>query len=389
MSFQYYIPTRILFGSGKIKTLHDQQLPGKKALIVISNGKSTRQYGYLETVEQELKQANVEYFVFDQIKPNPTTKNIMDGAAAAKEQGCDFIVGLGGGSSIDASKAIALMATNDGEYWDYIHGGTGKGKAVENAPLPVVAITTTAGTGTEADPWFVVTNEVTNEKIGFGMDSTFPVISVVDPEMMTSVPPLFTAFQGFDALFHSAEGYLSKNAHAMSDMYALTAIKNIAESLETAVKEGDNLEARGKVAFGNTLSGLVESICGVVSQHSLEHALSAAQHDLPHGAGLIMISKAYFSHFAKSGTCDERMIDMAKAMGKSDATQAMDFVDVLVELQKSCGVDQLKMSDYGISKGDLRHLAEEARRTMGRLFENDPVPLTDADSTEIFEASYR
>lgn len=389
MAFTHYVPTKILFGQGQIKALHEQTLPGKKALIVISNGTSTRKFGYLDAITAELEQAGAEFAVFDQIKPNPTKDNVMDGAACAKENGCDFIVGLGGGSCLDASKAIAIMATNDGDYWDYIHGGTGKGQPVQNAPLPMVAITTTAGTGTEADPWAVVSNEETHEKIGFGMESTFPVISVVDPDMMATVPPAFTAYQGFDALFHSVEGYVSKGANLMSDMYALTAIKNVSANLEKAVKDGSDADAREKVALGNTLSGFVESIGAVTSQHSLEHALSALKPDLPHGTGLIMISKAYFSHFAGSGACDERMIDMAKAMGKTDATRPVDFVDALVELQEACGVADLKLSDYGFTKEDMAHCAKEARVTMGGLFACDPVELTDEDSTAILEASFQ
>lgn len=389
MSFTYFVPTRILFGQGQIKKLHEQKLPGKKALIVISSGKSTREHGYLDTVIQELQQAGVVNTVFDQIQPNPTKANVMDGAACARENGCDFVIGLGGGSCLDASKAIAIMATNEGDYWDYIHGGSGKGMPLTDAPLPIVTITTTAGTGTEADPWAVVTNEGTHEKIGFGMDSTFPVLSVVDPEMMSTVPPEYTAYQGFDALFHSVEGYISKGVNAMSDMFAITAIENIAAYLPQAVKDGTDINAREKVALGNTLSGFVESIGAVTSQHSLEHALSAAQPDLPHGAGLIMISRAYFEHFAGSGACDERMIAMAKAMGKTNATKPMDFVDALVELQQACGVDGLKMSDYGLQKDDLAQYARDARATMPLLFDCDPVPLSDEDCTAILEASYR
>ena len=389
MSFQFFIPTRILFGPGQIKALHEQQLPGKKALIVISQGTSTRKFGYLDTVENELKQAGVDYIVFDKIQANPTKDNVMAGAACAKQNRCDFIIGLGGGSCLDASKAIAVMSSNEGDYWDYIHGGTGKGNPLSNPPLPVVAITTTAGTGTEADPWAVVTNEETHEKIGYGMDSTFPVLSVVDPEMMTSVPPKYTAYQGFDALFHSAEGYISKGANHMSDMCAITAIENIAKNLPKAVTDGTDLEAREKVALGNTLSGFVESIGAVTSQHSLEHALSAAHPDLPHGAGLIMISRAYFTHFANTGACDDRMIAMARAMGKKDATRAMDFVDALLELQEACGVADLKMSDYGMKKSDMAQYAKDARITMPALFDCDPVPVTDEDSTVILENAYR
>lgn len=389
MSFTHFVPTKILFGQGQIKKLHEQDLPGKKALIVISCGKSTRENGYLDTVTNELQQAGVDHMVFDRIQPNPTRGNVMAGAACARESGCDFVIGLGGGSCLDASKAIAIMATNEGDYWDYIHGGSGKGMILENAPLPIVAITTTAGTGTEADPWAVVTNEDTNEKIGFGMESTFPVLSVVDPEMMTTVPPEYTAYQGFDALFHSAEGYISKGVNAMSDMFAITAIENIAAHLPQVVKNGMDINARECVALGNTLSGFVESIGAVTSQHSLEHALSAAQPNLPHGAGLIMISRAYFTHFAGTGACDERMITMAKAMGKKNATKAMDFVDALVELQEACGVADLKMSDYGLKKDDLAQYAKDARATMPKLFACDPVPLSDEDSTAILEASYR
>ena len=189
MAFQYFVPTRILFGPGQVKTLHEQSLPGKKALIVTSCGTSAKKNGYLDTVINELEQAGVSYALFDQVQPNPTRQNVMDGAACARENGCDFVLGLGGGSSLDASKAIAVMSTNSGDFWDYIHGGTGKAMAMQNPPLPIVIVTTTAGTGTEADPWSVITNEKTREKIGFGIESTFPYLSIVDPEIMATVPP--------------------------------------------------------------------------------------------------------------------------------------------------------------------------------------------------------
>ena len=158
MSFNFYMPTRILFGKGKLNTLHKQQLPGRKALIVISAGQSIKKNGYLARLEEQLDKAGVTHVLFDKILPNPVKDHVMEGAALAKEQNCDFVIGLGGGSSIDSAKSIAFMATNEGDYWDYISGGTGKGKPALNAPLPIVAITTTAGTGTEADPWTVITN---------------------------------------------------------------------------------------------------------------------------------------------------------------------------------------------------------------------------------------
>ena len=125
MSFSFHVPTNLVFGQGAIQKLHKQRLPGKHALIVISSGKSTRANGYLDIVQDQLTQAGVTYTVFDKILANPVLDNVMDGAACARANGCDFVLGLGGGSSIDAAKAIAMMAPNEGNYWDYMYGGTG------------------------------------------------------------------------------------------------------------------------------------------------------------------------------------------------------------------------------------------------------------------------
>jgi alcohol dehydrogenase len=389
MGFNYYIPTKILFGKGQLSNLHKQVLPGKKALIVTSAGTSMKKYGYIGKLEEQLKMANVEYILFDKILPNPIKPHVMDGAKLAKDNNCDFIIGLGGGSSIDSAKSIAVMANNEGDYWDYIGAGSGKGKPIPNDPLPVVAITTTAGTGTEADPWTVITNDVSNEKIGFGYEKTFPVLSVVDPDLMMTVPAHLTAYQGFDALFHSTEGYINVIANEISDMYALKSIELIGKYLAAAVKDGSNEEAREKVALANTISGMVESTSGCTSEHSLEHALSAFHPELPHGAGLIMVSEAYYTFFANSGSCDQKLINMAKALGKADAKEPIDFVRALVQLQEICGVDKLKMSDYGVKPEEFEALANNARHTMGGLFECDPATLAHKDVVKIYEKSYR
>lgn len=389
MNFTYYMPTKLLFGKGQLGNLHKERLPGKKALIVISSGNSIKKFGYLDKVVEQLKLAGVEYYIYDKIKPNPTLTGVMEGAKLARENKCDFVIGLGGGSSIDSAKSIAVMATNEGDYWDYVNGGSGKANEIKNDPLPIVAITTTAGTGTEADPWTVITNEENNEKIGFGYEKTFPVLSVIDSELMMTVPEKLTAYQGFDALFHSTEGYLNKTSYIISDMYALKSIELIGKYLAKAVRDGNNEEARANIALANTFSGIVESTSGCISEHSIEHALSAFHSELPHGAGLIMISKEYYTLIAKSGSCDEKMIEMAKALGKKDATKAMDFVTALVELQESCSVDNLKMSDFGIDNENLEKYALNARETMGGLFEVDPIVISNEDVIEILRKSYR
>lgn len=389
MPYTMHVPTKTLFGAGMLNKLSEQRLPGKKALIVISNGKSTRANGYLDRTEEQLKKAGVDFAVFDKVQANPLRSTVMEGAAAAREHGCDFILALGGGSVMDASKAIAAMAANEGDLWDYIQSGTGGRKALANKPLPLVCITTTAGTGSETDSGAVISNDETHEKPGFVDDALFPVLSVVDPELMLSVPPKFTAYQGFDALFHSTEVYISSMANLMSDMYAITAIENVSRNLAKCVKDGNDIEARTKVAFGNTLSGSAMCVGACTSEHSLEHAMSAWHHELPHGAGLIMISLAFYQHFIDKHVCDDRFVKMAQAMGMEDAGKPQDFITMLAKLQKECGVDGLRMSDYGIRPEEFETLAKNAMDTMGFLFQCDRSQLSVADCVEIYRKSYR
>ncbi len=389
MSYDQFIPTRIMFGAGQLNNLHKQVMPGKKALIIISNGKSTRANGYLARTEQELSLAGVETAVFDGVMPNPTVENSHAGANAARSFGADFLVALGGGSVMDCSKAIALLATNDGDLWDYVPIGSGKGQPMQNKPLPIIAITTTAGTGSETDGCGVITKEDTNEK-AFIMDAAlFPALAIVDPELMLSVPPKYTAFQGFDALFHSVEGFIAASANLASDMNAREAIRNIAQYLPRAVKDGNDLEARTRVAFANTLSGAVMTLTLLTSEHGIEHALSAYHPSLPHGAGLIMISKAYFSYFIKNHGCDDRFIELARLMGMTEATKPEDFITALVNLQEACGVADLKMSDYGITPEEFETLMRNTREVMGIMFTADRVQMSDKDIVSILAESYK
>ncbi len=175
----------------------------------------------------------------------------------------------------------------------------------------------------------------------------------------------------------------------MSDMYAITAIENISRSLAKAVKDGKDIEAREKVAFGNTLSGTVMSVGRCTSEHSLEHAMSAYHQELPHGAGLIMISKAYFTHLINKHVCDDRFVEMAKAMGMENAKEPMDFITMLVKLQEDCGVADLKMSEYGIRPEEFETLAKNAKDTMGGLFQCDRKEISVDECVAIYRKSYK
>ncbi len=389
MNFDFFNPTRIIFGSGKLNELGNQPMPGKKALLLTSGGKSVKVNGYLERTEAQLKKAGVEYEIFDKIMENPIREVIMEGAAFAKENNCDFIVALGGGAVLDSSVAISAMATNSGDLWDYVYGGTGKGKPLVNKGLPIVTITTTAGTGSEINCWGVISNLETKEKIGFGAVELNPVLAIVDPELMTTVPPKYTAYQGFDALFHNTEVMMSNGVNILSETIALSAIENITKYLPRAVKNGNDLEAREHIAYGSTMAGITMQLTSTTAQHSMEHSMSAYHHNLPHGAGLIMISKAFAEFFIEKHACDEQFIKMAKAMGIKDADKPEDFITALVKLQEDCGVADLKMSDYGFTPDESMILAKGARSMQGGLFLANPCEMTDEDCAGIFDKSYR
>ena len=389
MNFDFNNPTRILFGSGKLDELGSQPMPGKKALLLMSGGRSAKVSGAYDRTLKQMEKAGVEIAEFAKVMENPVKEMVMEGAAFARENGCDFIVALGGGAVLDSAVAIAAMATNPGDLWDYVNDGTGKAQPLVNPGLPIVTITLTAGTGSEVNCWGVISNLETNEKIGFGDPSLVPVLAVVDPELMRTVPAKYTAYQGFDALFHNTEVMMSNGVNILSEAIALSAIENIASYLPRAVKDGNDLEAREHVAYGSTMAGITMQLTSTTAQHSMEHAMSAYHHDLPHGAGLIMISKAFAEFFIKKHACDAQFIKMAKAMGIKDADKPEDFITALVDLQKTCGVADLKMSDYGMKKEECMTLAVNARETMGGLFLANPCPMSDEECAGIFEESYR
>lgn len=389
MNFEFFNPTKLLFGSGKLNELSKQQLPGKKAMLLISNGKSTKENGSLEQVLKQLSLVGIETAIFDKIMENPLKSVIMEGAAFAREHSCDFIVALGGGAVLDSSTAIAAMATNPGDLWDYVCGGTGKGLPLIEKGLPIVTIATTSGTGSEINCYGVISNPDTNEKIGFGAPELVPVLSIVDPELMKSVPAKYTAYQGFDALFHNTEVMISNGVNILSETLALSAIEHIANYLPRAVENGNDLEAREHVAYGSTIAGMTMQLTSTTAEHSMEHSMSAYHHNLPHGAGLIMISKEFYKFFIERHACDAQFIKMAKAMGIKDAKQPEDFITALLQLQKDCGVADLKMSDYGFKPEESMTLAKGARSMQGGLFLANPCEMTDEDCAGIFDRSYR
>lgn len=386
MSFIWDVPTRILFGVNKLDDLSKEELRGKKAMIVVSNGNSHIENGGFDKVVNALKERNVDYVVFDKIEANPTSKTIDDGILFARSNECDFLIGIGGGSVLDATTIMAAVIPNEYLSWDYVQEGSGGKKNLEKDSLPYIAIPTTSGTGSEVDCYGVISNTTTKEKIGFR--GSFPYLSIVDPVLTITMPEELTAFTGFDALFHSLEGYIATNRGECGQMVQLAAIGNIAQYLKVAIENGDDIDARTKLSYASMMSGLSMSFGSVTSEHAIEHALSGMYPNLPHGAGLIMISEDYFRYFVENGAVPDRFLEMSLAMGQISIKEPFDFIKALKRVKDECKVSDLKMSDYGIKTEDFSEVVKKARLTNARLFANDPLELTDEAILDILESSY-
>ncbi len=393
LNFNFYMPTRLIFGTGSLAQLGTTpNLPqGNKAMIVISGGGSMLHHGYLSRVQGLLSENGVASLIYDKVQPNPESEQVDDAAELCREHEIDFLVGLGGGSSIDSAKSIALVAANSGTYWNYIHGGSGGGRTPRKPALPVVAIPTTAGTGTEVDPWTVITKSGAKEKIGFGNDSTFPALSIVDPELMLTVPPRMTAYTGMDAFFHAVESFLNLNRQPTNDMLALEAVHLITHYLPELVANPDNLELRTILAWASTAAGICESISGCISQHSMEHALSAMNPKLTHGAGLVMLSVPYFTKLAQLSP--KHFDDLAVAMGFEDVDDLPEserpkaFLAGLEQLIKDIGLADETLSAHGFTPDQAEELTDIAYDTMGGLFPVTPGNMSREDVADIFRAA--
>ena len=368
MHFEYYMPTRLIFGRGRLKELSHYPFPGSKALILITQGQSMRNLGYLGVVLKILEEAGIDSAVYDRVALNPSDAQVMEAAEFARNEKCDMLIGLGGGSAIDTAKAAAIMVNNPGTYWDYAK----LRKEIVEKVLPVIAIPTTAGTGTETNQWCMISNRETKEKIAFGCPQSFPVLAVVDPELMLSVPPHLTAYQGMEAFFHAAEGYLANVAKPISDLYALDTLRRISHFLPIAVADGTNLQAREEMAVAAAQAGIIAALSECAAEYSIDHALSAYYPQLPHGAGMVAMSIPYFSYLLEKERkkVEIRYADMAHVMGWP-GEQPEEFIDALKLLIREIGMSDLHLSNWGISQQEVDLLSANSFAAMSFLYNTD------------------
>lgn len=357
--FRYELPTAIEFGSGAIRSLaeHVRTLGGTKVLIVCDQG--VVKAGVAELVAAPLVQAGIAYELFSDIEADPDISSVEKGTELAKSEGCDLIVGVGGGSSLDTAKAIGIMLTNEGSIRDYV--GIDK---VVHAAAPVIAVPTTAGTGSEMTIWSVLSDKKSKVKLSVGSTYNCPKLALCDPELTLTLPPHITAATGMDALTHALESYVNKATQPISEGLALQAMKLIARSLRTAVAQGENLPARHDMLMASLIAAMAFNSTRLGLAHALALPLGAHFH-IPHGTvnAILLPEVMAFNvignipKFAEiAGVFGERteQLSLREAAERSAAA--------VRQLKHDVGISAT-LSDYGVEEQHLDLIVEEAMQS--------------------------
>ncbi|WP_461205618.1 iron-containing alcohol dehydrogenase [Clostridium sp. DL1XJH146] len=356
MAQAYYFPSNVLMGSGAIQLIPNevQKLNVKKAIVVTDE--ILVKIGVVGKVLEVLDKANIEYCVFSDVKPNPTVKNVNDAYQCLKENQCDFVVSIGGGSPQDTGKGVAILATNPGNIVDY--EGVNKTK---NKAIPIVAINTTAGTASEATINYVITDEERKVKMVIVDANSIATVAVNDADLMVGMPASLTAATGMDALTHAIEGYITKGATPFTDMFNLEAIKAISASLKDAVINGGDIKAREAMAYGQFVTGMGFSNGGLGIVHSMAHQLGGF-YDLPHGVCNAIILP-YVTEYNVSEAGD-KLRAVAEAMGVNTVGMNTDeankaCIEAIKTLSKAVGIPE-DFKELGVDKKDIETLADLA-----------------------------
>ncbi|MBP2644318.1 MAG: hypothetical protein H6Q67_2205 [Firmicutes bacterium] len=378
ISFTFHNPVRLFFGCGELKKIGKlTKEQGDKALLVTSG--SSKRTGLLQKVIEYIHNAGVELVVFDKIQANPLTTVVAEGAALAKNTQCKVVIGLGGGSSMDAAKAIALIVKNEGDIVDYTLGKAG------NGALPLILVSTTAGTGSEGNNVSVLTNPETNDKRGLKSPFLYAKASIVDPEVLLTLPRHSIAGPGLDALFHSIEAFVAKRSNSMTEIMALKAISLLAQNLPVVYSDSSNLKAWEKVAFASMLGGMAIGGSGTTLPHALEHPVSG-KYNAPHGEGLAALYVAIMNFSYRSNP--EKFATIAMLLGEnieglSSEQAAAKSVDGVAKLMRKVGMTP-NLRDFGVKEDDVNWLTDNAIATMKFAIENNPQVPSIAQIKEIY-----
>jgi len=377
--FRHYNPTELHFGTESIDKAGGLAARyGQKALVVTGRS-SMQKTGALERLVDNLQKHDLTVDVFDEVEPNPSFATVDRGALRAAT--CDVVIGIGGGSPMDAAKAIAITAANKVPVASFFHGTAPK------AAMPILEIATTSGTGSEVDRYLVLTDQNTHEKQGWGHRLTYPQASIVDVNLLKTMPPRLTAATGLDAFFHSFESYISTGATPLSDLYAQEAMLLVVANLKNAYRDGDDLKARTNMAWASTLAGLAIDGARTTLLHGLEHPVSGHL-DVPHGEGLAALSLAFLTFIAPS--CPDKCASVAGLLGETmeqlpvkDA--ASKSITGLRRLLQSVDMD-ISLTDLGVTQDLIDDLVRDAAKSQ-HLLDTTPRPTTPEDIRHLYEES--
>lgn len=346
------------FGAGSRSVLADEiKSRGYKKALVVTD-KDLIRFGVAAQVTELLEKGEIPYEIFSDLKANPTVKNVKAGVEAFKKSGADVLIAIGGGSAMDTSKAIGIISANP-EFADVV---SLEGVApTKKKSIPIIALPTTAGTAAEVTINYVITDEENVKKMVCVDPKDIPVLSIVDAELMMSMPKGLTAATGMDALTHAIEGYITKGAWTLTDMFELKAIELIAKYLPTAVEQGNNVEARDAMATAQYIAGMGFSNVGLGLVHGMAHPLGAF-YDIPHGVANALLLPHVMQYNMESSI--EKFGDIARAMGVDttgmDPRQAAQAaVDAVTALALRVGIPQ-KLAPLGVKEADLPRLAASA-----------------------------
>lgn len=360
--YGYFMPTVNLMGAGSAKQVGEQvKTFGKKALIVTDE--FLAKSGMADEIAGYIKAAGIETAIFAGAEPNPTDKNVHDGVDFLNKNQCDVIVSLGGGSAHDCAKGIGMVAGNGGNIRDF----EGVNKTTKPM-LPLIAVNTTAGTASEMTRFCIITNTDTHVKMAIVDWRCTPNVAINDPLLMMGKPPALTAATGMDALTHAVEAYVSTIATPVTDSAALMAIKLIATNLRNAVANGQNFEARDKMAYAEFLAGMAFNNASLGYVHAMAHQLGGL-YNLPHGVcnAILLPHVERFNLIA----CPERFADIAEAMGENiDGLSTREAADVALSaietLSEDIGIPS-GLTELGVKEEDLKLMAENAMKDACQL----------------------
>ena len=377
--FVFRVPTRVLFGSGTVRQAGEEcrKLGATKVFVVTGTGPTVKSAGFAALIES-LVNAGLAYEVFAKVESDPAIETMDAGAQAAKACGADLVLAYGGGSPMDAGKAVAALVRNEGSVSDYMRTR----RVFAQPGLPFIAIPTTAGSGSEVTAAFVTSDCATQEKIGVSSDLLFPKVAIIDPETHLTMPPATTAATGLDVLTHAIEAYTSKNNEPLSDALCLHAIRLVGENLRRAVGNGGDIEARSRMAVASAMAGMGFAQAGLGSVHGLAHAIGAAFH-VPHGvANALMLPYV----MEESIIADmPRFRDIAIALGENIADlslreAALASVDAVAALNSDLGIPAF-LSEVGVGEEHFPSIIEKGMRF--RLRPRGPREFMEADFRRI------